>query len=112
MAVPQRHGDRGRRPAGRYAVSGTAPGSNPYQGTVTVEKAGSAYRVTRSVDGRTVEGLGLLQGDTLSVSYGATEPERPVIGIYVVSEQGWTGAVTMIASGAADKVASETWLRN
>ena len=42
-----------------------------------------------------------------------TEPERSAIGVYVVSEQGWTGAVTMVASGAADdKVASETWLRN
>ncbi len=100
-------------PAGRYAVSGTAPGSNPYRGTITVEKAGRAYRVTRSVDGRTVEGLGLLQGDTFSVSYGVTEPERSAIGVYVVAEQGWTGAVTMVASGAADdKVASETWLRN
>jgi hypothetical protein len=66
-------------PVGRYAVSGNVSGSNPYQGTVTIEKAGAAYRVTRNVNGRAVEGLGLLEGDMLSVSYRVTEPELSVV---------------------------------
>jgi len=90
-------------PAGRYTVSGNASGINPYQGSVTVEKAGGLYRVTRSINGRTVEGLGVLEGDMLSVSY--REPGMSVIAVYVVSEQGWTGTVT------SDKTVSETWLR-
>jgi hypothetical protein len=60
---------------GRYSCEGTNPAGQTYKGTVEITKKGDTYHLAWSIGaGDNYEGLGILEGDTLAVSYygGAT----------------------------------------
>jgi hypothetical protein len=59
--------------AGKYACEGTNPAGKAYKGTVEITKVGDAYRLDWSLGGgaETYDGIGILEGDVLAVSWGA-----------------------------------------
>jgi hypothetical protein len=87
-------------PAGQYNVKrgGTA-------GTVNVERTGDTFRVVWRINGRSIEGVGILDADVFSTAF-MTGSE---IGIanYTVSETGWNGLVRLGAAGED----TERWVR-
>lgn len=58
--------------AGTYTVTGTNPDGAEYRGTLTIAARGSVYQFSWNT-GNTFEGVGVRQGDTISVGWGAEE---------------------------------------
>jgi hypothetical protein len=56
---------------GNYVCNGTNPGNtgSGYTGTVSISRAGSTYLMRWHIGRDTFTGLGILKGDTLSVSW-------------------------------------------
>jgi len=55
---------------GKYKASGTNPDGKTYEGTVEIAKKGDAYTVDWKIgDSDEYKGIGILEGDVLSVSY-------------------------------------------
>lgn len=74
---------------GTYAVTGSNPGAQggTYSGSLTIKKMGDVYHVAWSV-GTTYEGIGLFDGNNLSVAWGSME--KPGFGIVVYEFVGGT----------------------
>jgi hypothetical protein len=87
-------------PTGQYNVT-----RGGVAGAASVERRGETFRVVWTMNGRSVEGVGMLDGDIFSAAF-VTGGE---IGIatYTVSETGWNGFVRLGAA-AQDM---EHWIR-
>ena len=66
-------------------------------GTVAVERTGDTFRVVWTVNGRSTEGIGMLDGETFSVAF--SSGMEAGIAVYAVSEKGWDELVTTGAAG-------------
>ncbi len=55
--------------SGLYHVTGTNPDGRPYQGTLTIESRGEVYTLLWEIGSTSIEGVGLLKGDTLSAGW-------------------------------------------
>lgn len=55
--------------SGTYSVSGTNPGVGRYTGTLTITPRGEVYDVRWSIAGTSYGGVGIANGDMLSVAY-------------------------------------------
>ena len=55
--------------SGKYDVSGVNPNGKEYRGTAKIEKVGDIYRVTWLIGKEEHHGVGLIQGDVLSVAW-------------------------------------------
>ena len=73
---------------GQYACTGRSPEGAPYRGTARITKERDAYRLTWQVGAEDHEGVGLLNGDLLSVSW-RTGEEGGIV-VYTVKRQGST----------------------
>jgi hypothetical protein len=89
---------------GRYAVVGTNPDGGTYQGTAEISKRGATYRI-RWVIGvnETYEGVGILEGDVLAVSFSSGTTSGVVL--YRVEKAKLSGRWALLGS---DAVHSET----
>ena len=70
--------------SGIYRCEGHNYGGQPYQGTVTIRKAGSAYQFHWSIGNLMYYGIALRQGDVVSASW-TTGPGVPGIVVYKIS---------------------------
>ena len=59
---------------GNYRVQGTNPNGSLYQGTLTIERSGPLYQVQWKIGKDTYEGQGPLNGSTLTVDWGQSDP--------------------------------------
>jgi hypothetical protein len=55
--------------SGKYAVSGVNPQGDEYRGAAEIEKVGDIYRITWLIGKEEHHGVGLVQGDVLSVAW-------------------------------------------
>ncbi|MBW3538974.1 MAG: hypothetical protein KY476_01765 [Planctomycetes bacterium] len=55
--------------AGRYTCTGTNPDGGAYQGVVQIKKLGDAWQLTWQIGEESHEGIGLVTGNLLSVSW-------------------------------------------
>lgn len=69
--------------SGIYRCEGRNYGGQPYQGTVTIRKAGSAYQFHWSIGNLMYYGIALREGDVVSASW-TTGPGVPGIVVYKV----------------------------
>ncbi|NDJ54792.1 MAG: hypothetical protein GYB68_17115 [Chloroflexi bacterium] len=75
---------------GAYAIAGTQPSGDTYEGAMTIEENGEAYRVTWDVQGVSQTGVGVLRANILTVAFpeGCTatiyerQPELRLIGFW------------------------------
>lgn len=84
---------------GRYAVAGTNPDGGMYQGTAEISKRGATYRI-RWVIGvsETYEGVGILEGDVLAVSFSSGTTSGVVL--YRVEKGKLTGRWAVLGGDA------------
>ena len=69
---------------GTYTVQGTSPEGGKYEGTVTITgDSQSGYQFNWTIGAEQYSGTGKLEGNTLTVDWGAAEPV-----VYKVSEGG------------------------
>ncbi len=98
---------------GDYSCTGTNPGNvNPYQGTVSIFKLGSTtYRLVWKFGGTLDTGIGIRNGNMLSVSWYA--PKRSGIVVYQISD--FNGSLTLngewAVSGSNGALGTETLAR-
>jgi hypothetical protein len=59
---------------GNYRVQGTNPNGSPYQGTLTIERAGPLYLLRWRIGQQTYQGQGTLNGGMLTVDWGNPDP--------------------------------------
>lgn len=59
---------------GRYKVNGANPDGSRYSGSVTISQAGQGYRVDWVVGQSTYQGIGVLEGNVLTVDWGSDTP--------------------------------------
>lgn len=86
--------------SGVYDVQGTALDGTDYTGTLTIQQIGIAsFRITWSIAGETIEGVGMVSGLTFSTAF--TVGDQPGMAIYEIKPGGvlegqWTivGAFT------------------
>ena len=101
-------------PVGRYALSGVVSGGGKYSGSVTVEKGDDGYRIMRTVDGKTSEGVGILSDNRLSTAFPAAHDEA--VATYTRTDQGWSGTVITptapVGGNLNETLATESWTRN
>lgn len=58
---------------GRYKCEGASPGGQAYRGTVEISKKGDTYALKWAFGpGETYQGVGILEGNVLAVSYSGT----------------------------------------
>ncbi len=55
--------------SGTYAVSGSNPGVGAYKGTLTIAPRGEIYDVLWTIGKASYAGVGVVNGDTLSIAY-------------------------------------------
>jgi hypothetical protein len=93
--------------AGRYSVVGVNPDGGMYQGRAEISKRGATYRI-RWVIGvsETYEGVGILEGDVLAVSFSSGTSSGVVV--YRVDKGKLLGRWALLGS---DAVHSETLTR-
>lgn len=96
--------DEGPSIVGRYSCVGDSGGGKQYTGTVEVAAEKDTYRVTWDFGGARTEGLGIREGDVLSVSIrGDGDPKSGGVAVYRINGDGslagrwsyfsWQGAV-------------------
>ena len=72
---------------GIYNVTGTNPDGSTYEGTLLMQQAGIvSWRVTWSVQGERIEGIGMSSGNIFSVTYQLGD--RTGMGIFNVNADG------------------------
>jgi hypothetical protein len=112
VAPPVRAQDDGIVISGRYRCVGTAPGGNTYQGQVAVTHRGDIYLITREIAGVSHEGVGIRNGNILSVSW--RNPSETGIAVYRILKGSrgprLVGRWTTNPTRASDtRLADETW---
>src|SRR5690349_6563647 len=55
--------------SGTYSINGTNPGVGAYKGTLTITPRGEVFDVKWTMGNLTYTGIGVANGDTLSVAY-------------------------------------------
>ena len=87
--------------SGLYDVSGTNPDASLYSGTLLLTQVGgSSFRITWNVGGNTIEGVGMVSGQTLAVVFDLGE-NRTAMGMYNLRPSGeLSGIWTVIGSQA------------
>ena len=55
--------------SGKYAVVGTNPQGDEYHGVAAIKKVGDIYRVAWAIGSEEHHGVGVVQGDVLSVAW-------------------------------------------
>lgn len=59
--------------SGVYTIKGTNPGVGPYTGTLTISPRGDIYDVQWVIGNLRYSGVGIANGDTLSVAYSGAD---------------------------------------
>jgi len=72
---------------GTYDCVGDNSGGGEYKGKVTISKKGDTYILEWTIGKETHEGIGLLRGNTLSVSWATVVDGKAVSGIVVYKVQ-------------------------
>jgi hypothetical protein len=87
--------------AGKYTCEGTNPQGQTYKGTVEITKVGDTYKLVWAIgNAETWDGVGILEGDVLAVSFASG------VVVYKVEKGKMTGKWTV--KEANGKVFSET----
>ena len=96
--------------SGTYNVNGTNPGVGAYKGTLTIVARGDVYDVHWAIAGTQYGGVGIANGDTLSVAY--TGDDRSWFGVatYRQRPDGSLEGKWAVAGGSA-KPGTETAVR-
>jgi uncharacterized caspase-like protein len=61
-------------PGGRYKVNGANPDGSRYSGSVTISQTAEGYRIDWVVGQSTYQGIGVLEGNVLTVDWGSDTP--------------------------------------
>jgi hypothetical protein len=94
-------------PAGQYDVKGTNPGGgSPYDGTVTVEQTGEAYRVIWQISSQFFVGTGVLEGNVFSVWF--QSGNFTGVAVYTADGDNWKGK--WVTAGGT-QLGGEDWAR-
>ncbi|MCB1164774.1 MAG: fibronectin-binding protein [Leptospiraceae bacterium] len=75
--------DKGQGVSGEYQVQGSNPDGSPYRGTVQITRDGDAYKFEWNIAGQQYSGVGVREGDTLTVDWGQQDPV-----VYQVQDDG------------------------
>lgn len=96
--------------SGSYAVSGMNPGVGGYKGTLTISARGEVYDVYWQVGNQQYAGIGIANGDTLSIAY--TGGDRTWFGVITYRQRadGTLEGKWVVAGGKA-KPGTETAVR-
>jgi hypothetical protein len=94
-------------PAGQYEVRGTNPsGGSAYEGTVSVERTGDAYRVIWQIGTQFFIGTGVLDGSSLAIWF--QSGSFTGVALYAADGDNWKGK--WVTAGGTE-LGSEQWQR-
>jgi hypothetical protein len=96
--------------SGSYNITGTNPGVGAYRGALSISARGEVYDVVWNVGGVSYSGIGIANGDTLSVAY--TGGDRTWFGVvtYKARPNGTLDGRWAVA-GATPRLGTETAVR-
>ena len=95
--------------SGVYSIKGTNPGVGAYTGTLTISPRGEIYDVLWVVGNMKYGGVGVVNGDTLSVAYAPADYKFMGVVSYVARPNGLEGKWAVY--GGATKMGTETATR-
>jgi hypothetical protein len=95
--------------SGVYSIRGTNPGAGSYTGTLTISPRGEIYDVVWVVGAMKYGGVGVVNGETLSVAYAPSDYKFMGVVSYVASPKGLEGKWAVY--GGKTKMGTETATR-
>jgi hypothetical protein len=95
--------------SGVYSIKGTNPGVGAYTGTLTISPRGGIYDVLWVVGAVKYGGVGVVNGDTLSVAYAPADLKFMGVVSYVARPNGLEGKWAIY--GGQTKTGTETATR-
>jgi hypothetical protein len=95
--------------SGVYSIKGTNPGVGAYTGTLSISPRGEIYDVLWDVGGVKYGGVGVVNGETLSVAYAPADYKFMGVVSYTVTANGLVGRWAVY--GGPTKVGTETATR-
>jgi hypothetical protein len=95
--------------SGVYSIKGTNPGVGAYTGTLTISPRGEIYDVLWVVGSMKYGGVGVVNGETLSVAYAPADYKFMGVVSYVASPKGLEGKWAVY--GGQAKTGTETATR-
>jgi hypothetical protein len=94
-------------PIGKYDVKGANPGSgSAYDGSVTVEKSGDAYRVIWQIGSQFFIGTGVLDNNSLAIWF--QSGNFTGVALYAADGDNWKGR--WVTAGGTE-IGTEDWTR-
>ena len=96
--------------SGSYNVTGTNPGVGAYKGTLSISARGDVYDVYWSIAGTSYGGVGVANGDTLSVAYTGADKTWFGVATYRQRPDGTLDGKWAVAGGST-KLGTETAVR-
>ena len=95
--------------SGVYTIKGNNPGAGAYTGTLTISPRGDIYDVQWVVGGVKYGGVGVVNGETLSVAYAPADYSFMGVVSYTARPNGLEGKWAV--SGGKTKMGTETATR-
>ena len=95
--------------SGVYSIKGTNPGVGAYTGTLTISPRGDIYDVVWVIGAAKYGGVGVVNGETLSVAYAPADYKFMGVMSYVTRANGLEGKWAIYGGGT--KVGTETATR-
>jgi hypothetical protein len=95
--------------SGVYSIKGTSPGAGGYSGTLTISPRGDIYDVQWAIGAVKYGGVGVVNGDTLSVAYAPADYKFMGVMSYTAGPNGLNGKWAVY--GGKTKVGTETATR-
>ncbi len=95
--------------SGVYSIKGTSPGVGAYTGTLTISPRGDIYDVQWVVAGAKYGGVGVVNGETLSVAYAPADFKFMGVMSYTAAPNGLQGKWAVY--GGKTKMGTETATR-
>jgi len=95
--------------SGVYSIKGTSPGVGAYTGTLTISPRGDIYDVVWVVGTAKYGGVGVVNGETLSVAYAPADYKFMGVMSYVARSNGLDGKWAIY--GGKTKTGTETATR-
>lgn len=94
--------------SGTYSIKGTNPGVGPYTGTLTISPRGDIYDVVWVIGTLKYGGVGVANGDTLSVAYTGTDKSFIGVMSYTSRANGLDGKWAIYGGGTKPGTESAT----
>jgi hypothetical protein len=99
-------------PDGSYEVAGTSQDGSTYSGTAKIAKQGDVFLISWTINGETHGGIGIVEGNTLSIGWGTSGRERLGVIAYNIESDRLVGRWALIESNGDTEVGHETLTRS